>query len=77
MNKIFIKNNDILAEIQEALVSGSDVELEGIGILSPRYRKVKNSYGRDYSIVIKLIQNKGMKKMLLKSYKENPDKFNK
>lgn len=73
--KLVVNNNYTVAEIQNALLDGMDVEIEGIGVLSPRYRKVKNSYGRDYTVTIKIIQNKKMKELLLKSYKKNPENF--
>lgn len=73
--KLVVNNNYAVAEIQNALLNGIDVEIEGIGTLSPMYRKVRNSYGRDYTITIKVIQNKKMKDLLLKSYKKNPENF--
>lgn len=61
--------------IRSRLVRGLDVEIEGVGVLHPYVRQVKNSFGREYSIKVELKQNPGFKDKLVEKYEENNSTF--
>lgn len=57
--------------IRDKLISGSDVEIGGIGTLIPYVRKVKNNSGRNFSVRIKVEQDYGFKDELIKQYEND------
>lgn len=61
--------------IHSRLARGLDVEIEGVGVLHPYVRQVKNSFGREYSIKVELKQNPGFRDTLVKNYEKNHDIF--
>lgn len=61
--------------IKEKLLNGEDVIINGVGKLELGYRRVRNSYGKDFAIRVKFSKNAKFGRELVKSYEDNPELF--
>lgn len=64
-------------EVRDKLISGESVEIPGVGVIKCKYRKVRNPYGREFTVRAVIQQDKTFSRDLIKSYKKNPALFNK
>lgn len=62
--------------IRDSLLNGQSVTINGVGVLKPYYRKVKNPMGREFSVKARIDTNKDFEKKILSEYRRNPGKFN-
>lgn len=58
-----------------SVLDGKSVTIDGLGVIRPSYRRVKNPMGREFSIKAKIDNNKDFEKKLVNEFKKNPDKF--
>ena len=66
---------DYESSIRYRLLNGEKVTIEGVGTLSVSYRKVKNDAGRDYSLRVKVKQDRKFAKEIVEEYNKSPNKF--
>lgn len=66
---------DYNKQIRDRLVNGEEVEIEGVGKLKAKFRKVKNMYGRDYAIRVKVVQDKEFSRSLVSEYRKDNTKY--
>lgn len=67
--------SNYFSSVRVDLLDGKNVIIPGVGTLVPKVRKVKNDKGRDFSVRVKVIQEKKFSKELLGSYEADPSKF--
>lgn len=61
--------------LAQAVIDGRSVTIEGLGVLKPSYRRVKNPMGREFSIKAKIDNSPEFSRKLLESFNKDPDKF--
>jgi len=61
--------------IKNKLLAGESVNIEGVGTLRLGYRKVRNSYGRDFALRVKFEKDQEFDKELSEEYNKNKEKF--
>lgn len=61
--------------IREELLAGKEVSIPEVGKLVAMYRKVKNPYGREYTVRVRLIPERSFTNDLVKEYEKDPTRF--
>lgn len=61
--------------IKDTLIQGKRFYIKGLGYLEPKFRKVKNDQGRNFTITVRLKQDPVFNKSIISSYLENEDRF--
>lgn len=64
-----------VSQIRERLLNGNSFKIEGVGVLTPSFRRVKNNYGRNFSIGVKLIKDKNFSEELVNNYLYDTNNF--
>lgn len=66
---------DYEERIRESLLKGEEVSIPGVGSLKVSYRRVKNDAGRNFSLRVKVKQDRKFARELVTEYNKNPEKF--
>lgn len=67
--------NKYLENMESELLKGNSVELSTMGKLEPKFRKVRNDFGKEYSIGLKFVRSNEFRNKLIESYEEDKERF--
>lgn len=64
-----------IESMKDSLMKGKKFYIKGIGYLVPKYRKVKNDQGRDFTITVRLKQDPEFTRSIISSCLEDENRF--
>lgn len=64
-----------IESMKDSLIKGKRFYIKGVGFLIPKFRRVKNDQGRDFTITIRLKQDPEFSESIISSCLEDVDKF--
>lgn len=69
--------DNYIESMKDSLLKGKKFYIKGLGYLIPKFRKVKNDSGRNFTITIKLKQDSQFTNQIIASCLDDPDRFSK